>query len=849
MLHGQPVHDLFFHNLYHGSVSLRRTVELWGIEEWGGDPPPVTVTLTIGGELDFSGNADPNDARRRFEAMGTQRAAPPGQQPRRRRSPDQAQPASDVASAASAAAGGAQSAIGSGQGLINRMQQIGGALASRNGERVVVIVDELSHQLRRLQLDQPEAVLQAEQILVRNWVTKINPRSSLLVFVEFRTKHLESHLPPDIKTVRWGDPLKGPSAEETREALLRLARRRHFSVSTPDPVARSLAAMGSLRSALGHISRIVAKDENVNLQTVLDLPDINDVAVERILAELDGLTGLNNVKAKARELRRSAEERRRRLISGELPQDTLHMMFIGGPGTGKTSVAEIFAKLYHALGLLPTDRVKTVAPHELKSSVVGRTRENMQRAVQDALGGVLFIDEVHQFSVPGVGEQDDTKSREAAEALVPLAWNHRSNLVIILAGYAEEISGFFKLDPGLPRRFPDAGRLVFTDYTADQLWEILQRKLTSKGWRVEAAAQAPLRSLLQRRAARSGFGSAGGVDNLITEVIAQHDARRDSSRLLTAEDVPDAVVRHPEQLARAQQTLDNLVGIASIRQMIDEIVAGLAYDVSEGRPPAPSGMRLLFVGPPGTGKTTVARLMSGLLYGHGAIRSDQCVALTGTELQGQFMGQSGATVVDLMLKCRNGVLFIDEAYSMHSGDRDLYGSQVIDALVGELTKPDNAETVVILAGYEHQIDELVRKNPGLSSRFGKKLRFNNYSPEDCADIARRTLEREDPPYTAGTGFLHRVSELARQEILEQGERFGNARWVQNTVSAAIDKMKVRVMMSDLPAGDPRRSTVELVDLENVDFTGSDVATPASVHAAQPQPGIVADAAASVADRS
>ncbi|UXA17452.1 AAA family ATPase [Mycobacterium sp. SMC-4] len=816
VLHGPPVLDLYFHNLYHGSVTLRRTIELWGLEDWGGDPAPITVTLTSSSDLDFSGNADPTHARQRFEAMGTQRAAPPGLQPRTRRARDSGAASDEAESAAASAAEGARSSIGSGQGLINRMQQVSAALRSQNGDRIVVIVDDLSYQLQRLQIqNQADAVLQAQQILRVEWVTGISPRNALLFFTEFRRSNLESHLSPDIDGVRWGDPLKGPSEHEVREALLRLARRKRFEVSTPAAVARSLSGLGSLRTALGHVSRIVDKGDDVNLATVLDLPEIDQTAVEHVLAELEVLIGLDNVKAKARELRRRAEERHRRLAAGELPEETLHMVFTGAPGTGKTSVAKIFAKLYHALGLLRSDRVKVVAPHDLKSSVVGKTRENMQRAVEDALGGVLFIDEVHQFSIPGVGEQDDTKSREAAEALVPLVWNHRTDLVVILAGYAQEISGFFKLDPGLPRRFPDAGRLTFADYTPDQLWEIFHRRLTGARWRIDPAAEAPLRSLLDRRARRAGFGNAGGVANLVDEVLAQHAANEDRSRLLTPADVPDAIVSHPLELQRAQRALDSLVGIAPIRQMIDEIVAGLAYDIAEGRPPEPSGMNLLFVGPPGTGKTTVAKLMSGLLYGHGAIRSDQCLPVTGTELQGQFKGQSAAKVVDLMEKCRNGVLIVDEAYSMHSGGHDSYGSEVINTLVGELTKPENAETVVILAGYESHIDELVGRNPGLASRFEKKVRFANYSPDDCAEIARREMQRLK--YTTGDGFLERLSALAQQAMLEQGELFGNARWVRSTVKAAIDKMKVRVMTSNQPPEDPKRTTVELVDLENVDL--------------------------------
>ena len=154
LLHGPPILDLYLHNLYHGCVALRRTVELWGIEEWAGDPQPFTVTFTVNGELDFNGNADPQDARARFDAMRNPR--PPRFGHRRKRPPTGASgagaddSADETSQAAQQAAAATQTHVGGGRQLINRMQQIAAALRSGNGDRIIVIVDELSHQLERL---------------------------------------------------------------------------------------------------------------------------------------------------------------------------------------------------------------------------------------------------------------------------------------------------------------------------------------------------------------------------------------------------------------------------------------------------------------------------------------------------------------------------------------------------------------------------------------------------------------------------------------------------------------------------------------------------------------------------
>ena len=812
LLHGPPILDLYLHNLYHGCVALRRTVELWGIEEWAGDPQPFTVTFTVNGELDFNGNADPQDARARFDAMRNPR--PPRFGHRRKRPPTGASgagaddSADETSQAAQQAAAATQTHVGGGRQLINRMQQIAAALRSGNGDRIIVIVDELSHQLERLEsLNQLESVLQARQILIREWVTAINSRNALLVFLEFRPANIAPYLPPELPGVRYVE-LGGPNPGEVCEALLRSARRKHFTVRHADAVAKFLSGTGELKSALGLASRVVASGHDVTLERVIDLPPIDETRIAAILSELQALTGLQEVKAEAETLAERARRRRARLAEdGDFPDETLHMVFTGNPGTGKTTVARIFARLYHALGLLSSDKVIEVnAAEGIKSSTVGRTRENMQRKLDEALGGVLFIDEAHQF-----GDKDDPAAREAIEAIVPFSWNRRNNLVIVLAGYSERMIDFFDMDPGLPRRFPKWGRLEFADYTADQLWDMTRTALSRRGWSVDPDVETAFRLLVRRRSQRGGFGNAGGVDNLISEVIANHDARGVTGRTLTSEDLPAIVVRREQYVAQARRSLDTLVGLGAVRDMLDTLVAGLAYDAQEGRATNGNAYRMLFVGPPGTGKTSVARLMADLLYGEGAITRNAFVEVAGGSLQGEHLGESQAKVRRLFDEYRDGVVFIDEAYSICVDERDMYGRQVIDELVSQLTKPENSGTVVILAGYEAEMDHLLGRNTGLLRRFDRRVRFPNYTAEDCVQIAESSLDRDE--LTAGPGFLEHFRDLAQEAILTAGAQFGNAGWVRGTVAAAFNETKRRMMRDAVPPGDSRRRVVEVADLE------------------------------------
>jgi SpoVK/Ycf46/Vps4 family AAA+-type ATPase len=822
VLHGPPIFDVYFHDLYHGCVSLRRTVELWGTEDWAGPRKPFTVTLTIGGELDFSGNTDPDDARARFDAMrnprpprfGHRRVRPAGEAaaPQGAAADHGAEPARRAEQTAAAA----REHIGSGQELINRMQQVAAALKARNDDRIVVIVDELSHQLLRLRsLGQASSVLEAQLIVTRDWIGAINARNALLVFLEFSGSNIDPHVPPELAGRVRRLELSGPKSGEVREALLRTARRRHFRVRNPGAVATFLADAGDLTSALGLASRVVTAGQDLSLDRVINLPAIDETEVSAILAELDALTGLQSVKTKAREVITSARQRRRRLEeTGDFPDQTLHMVFTGNPGTGKTTVARIFARLYHAVGLLPSERVTEAnAAEGIKSRFVGATRENMQRKLEEAIGGVLFIDEAHQF-----GEASDPTSKEAVQAIVPMAWNHRNDLVIVLAGYSAQMDNFFTMDPGLERRFPPAGRFEFADYSFEELWTMTTAALARGGWTVDEAAVAGLRLLLQRRCGRGGFGNAGGVDNLVKEVIGRHDARGDGSRTITADDLPAIIVRHPSYIESAHAVLDALVGLSGIRNTVDLLVASLAYDLEEGRATGGGALRMLFVGPPGTGKTTVARLMADLLYGEGAIARPHLESTNGVSLHGSVMGETQKKVADLMERGRDGVVLIDEAYGLCVDERDTYGNQGLIELVGLLTNPRYAGTVVILAGYEPEINRLLARNDGLQRRFNTRVRFTNYTADECVEIAARVIAGEE--FCTGTGFYEHFRDIADIAINEHGPQFGNAGWVRNAVWAAIAEMKRRVQQQAIAPGDPRRRTIELADLERATGTSA-----------------------------
>jgi len=808
-------YDLFFHNLYHGCVDLRRTLELWALEH-GVD---FTVFLDCSGKLDFSGNPDPVAARDLFLSTQPGRPVPSGFTPRSRDQPTRGSGPSREAtqSRAQQAAQQTEDAIGGqGQGYSNTFLQLEHLLRNRQHPCLLIVEDLHEFIANRLEMNPAQiAVAQVLKHTIRSkWQNAVTASLNLVVFLAGTPEgmqFLEQFLP--YKTVERKIIGELP-APEVEAALERLALRHNFRVNAPKAVAKTLARHGHLGVAMTSVHRVVKEDhEEVNVGNILRLPPVNERKVAEIKSELNDMVGLTDLKEKVLRLEQKARDFQRALRDGEseLPDETLHMVFTGNAGTGKTTVANIVGRLFHALGLLRNEPVRYATASTLMVSHIGGTREKMHHELSEALGGVLFLDEAHDF-----GDKTNSAAVEAVQAIVPMSMNHRHEFVIILAGYESSMHDFYKMNDGLDRRFPPFNRIHFPDYSSDELWVILERKLARRGFSLDPSIPPRLRSVLTQRAKRQGFGNAGGVDNLMTELLENHTmSSSPQSKTLTAEALPPLVRRNAAVFDEAQAKLNKMVGINSVRNKIDKIINSIAFQLEEVEDGSQSILNLhpgnmLFVGAPGTGKTTVGHLTADLLYGLGAIDRRVCLTVTRGDLIAEFQGQSAARVRLAIEKARDGVLFVDEAYALALGAMDTFGNEAVTELVGQITNPENAGTVFILAGYEDAIDEFIGVNAGLSRRFGERIRFDNFSPSDCAELARRRLQQNN--YICDPDVLPTIEGLAASTAAAMGEHFGNAGWVETLVDQSLSRMMTRIMRSAMPRGDVNRRRLEVQDL-------------------------------------
>ena len=245
--------------------------------------------------------------------------------------------------------------------------------------------------------------------------------------------------------------------------------------------------------------------------------------LEDVLAELDGLCGLEKVKKDVKSLINLVKVRSLRQEAGlPVPPMSLHLVFLGNPGTGKTTVARLLAKIYRCIGVLSKGQLVEVDRSGLVAGFVGQTALKTQEAVQKALGGVLFIDEAYALANQ---ENGNDFGREAIEVLLKNMEDHRDDLIVIVAGYTGPMEKFIHANPGLESRFNKY--FFFEDYDSGQLLEIFQSMCRKNGYQLspegEAWVREDLKELYQHR--DENFGNARDVRNLFEKAISRQSDR------------------------------------------------------------------------------------------------------------------------------------------------------------------------------------------------------------------------------------------------------------------------------------------------------------------------------------
>jgi SpoVK/Ycf46/Vps4 family AAA+-type ATPase len=559
---------------------------------------------------------------------------------------------------------------------------------------------------------------------------------------------------------------------------------------------------------------------------------------DEVIKELDQLIGLGSIKQKIHEysdyLRFVALRREKGFEESD--KINLHAVFKGNPGTGKTTVARLLGKIYKELGLLKKGHVHEVDRGDLVAEFIGQTAPKTKEAIKKAKDGILFIDEA--YSLARKDEDSKDFGREAIEVLLK-ELSDANDIAIVVAGYPEEMDIFLESNPGLKSRFNMY--YDFADYVPQELSQIAEFAAGKKGVRFTDAAKDVLYKYLvdKYRDRDKFFGNARMVNSIVDEAKMNLGLRImktakpadltkeqlsdiepvDLQKIMTTGKgmLPDIPIDE-ELLKESLGKLKRMIGLNKVKQDIDELIKLVRYYKSQGKDVRKAfSLHNVFSGNPGTGKTTVARILAQIYKALGILERGHLVECDRQSLVGGYVGQTAIKTSDLINKAIGGVLFVDEAYSLTDGGANDFGREAVETLLKRM-EDRRGEFIVIAAGYTQNMEKFMESNPGLKSRFDKVFYFEDFNANELYTVAINQLaENNIAPDTAAAEHLQKYIEFMYKN---RDKYFGNGRSVRKVIEEAIRNQHLR--LSELPKNKQTAKAINTLVLEDVEEFSTDI---------------------------
>lgn len=485
---------------------------------------------------------------------------------------------------------------------------------------------------------------------------------------------------------------------------------------------------------------------------------------------------------------------------------SMNMIFAGNAGTGKTNAARITFEYLNALGLLSRGVFKEVSKADFVSENINETSKKTMEVIGSAIGGVLFIDEAYSLCE----SEDDKIGKEIVDALLKGIEDNRDNLVVILAGYQDDMERFISINPGLKSRFPNI--IHFEDYTPYQMYAIAVNIAKSKGYKIADNVEDDLIDLFAKNqiSGKNDLGNARFVRNIIENAIMDASRRylQDKQKKI------DLLERHNFNFKikakfNLEERLNDIIGLKEVKSLLRsqyKLIVAQEKRKSVGvETKIEQNLNMVFVGNPGTGKTSIARLVAEMLNSMGLLKIGQLVETDRSNFVSEIPGETLKKTEKTFKEAIGGILFIDEAYTLAY---DSIGKEAIETLL-KLIEDYSKDVIVILAGYEREMEDFFDVNIGLRSRFPLWTNFEDYKPGELSEMAIKLLESKGFKLSKN-GYTSLKKSFV--DIYENSDiQSGNGRLVRNYVENLIRSQSIRIAQSDISVYEMNLITTKDID--------------------------------------
>lgn len=587
----------------------------------------------------------------------------------------------------------------------------------------------------------------------------------------------------------------------------------------------------------GHETAVKTNADGTEVVSTETTTPAKEETMEELLGALDGLIGLTNIKKSVRDHISYLNFLKLRKEKGfeENSKINLHSVFTGNPGTGKTTVVNMLGKIYKKMGLLSKGHVVEVDRADLVGEYIGQTAPKTKKAIESAKGGILFIDEAYALARAG----DDSKDfgKEVVEIILKEMSDGTGDIAIMAAGYPKEMETFLESNPGMKSRF--AHYYEFEDYLPEELLAIAIAGTEKKGVKLADDAVKYLEEQFVEayRTRDRTFGNArmalgvieAGKMNMALRLMQLGDVDKLDNEVLstiTLDDIRKAfggrtrkkadIGINEKLLREGLDELNSLVGMSNIKAEVNELVKLVRFYRETGKDVTNRfSLHSVFTGNPGTGKTTVARIIAKIYKGLGLLEKGHIVEVDREGLIAQYVGQTAIKTGEKIQEAIGGVLFIDEAYALSDGSGKTagggnFGDEAIQVILKRM-EDLRGQFAVIVAGYPDNMHQFMEANPGLKSRFDRKFEFLDYSADELFTIALALLNKEG--LTPTPSALEHIQKYLAHLYENRDKYFGNARTVRQMIAEAVKNQHLR--MASLASSDRTKEALSTLSMEDV----------------------------------